>query len=70
MLSPFFKFSWTFAAELTSIGNTFFLRAQNLYTFFSASTSRWNTLSKELDQIPNAQLLKNLCPTRWSSPWA
>lgn len=57
----------TFAAELTSMGNTFFLRAQNLYTFFSASTSRWNTLSKELDQIPNAQLLKNLCPTRWSS---
>ncbi|XP_022182219.1 zinc finger MYM-type protein 1-like [Myzus persicae] len=57
----------TFVAELTSTGNTFFLRAQNLYTFFSASTSRWNTLSKELDQIPNAQLLKNLCPTRWSS---
>ncbi|KAL4085003.1 hypothetical protein QTP88_027852 [Uroleucon formosanum] len=57
----------TFAAELTSMGNTFFLRSQNLYTFFSASTSRWNILSKELDKISNAQLLKNLCPTRWSS---
>jgi len=57
----------TFAAELTSMENIFFLRAQKLYTFFSASTSRWNTLLKELDEIPNAQLLKNLCPTRWSS---
>jgi len=48
----------TFAAELTSMGNTFYLRPQNLYTFFSASTSRWNTLSKELYEIPNAQLKK------------
>jgi len=57
----------TFAAEETSVGNRFFMITQGLYTFFSGSTSRWKILENELNSIPNSTLLKNLCPTRWSS---
>ncbi|XP_008182354.1 zinc finger MYM-type protein 1-like [Acyrthosiphon pisum] len=57
----------TFAAEETSVGNRFFMTTQGLYTFFSGSTSRWKILENELNSIPNSTLLKNLCPTRWSS---
>lgn len=32
---------------------------------FSAST--WNTISKKFNKIPNVQILKNVCLTRWSS---
>lgn len=60
----------TFAAELTNVGNNFFLTTQNIYNFFSVSTSRWDILSKELNKISNATLPKNLCPTRWSSRYA
>lgn len=60
----------TFAAELTNVGNNFFLTTQNIYNFFSVSTSRWGILSKELNKIPNAKLPKNLCPTRWSSHYS
>lgn len=35
--------------------------------FFSGSTLRWEILENELKSIPNATMLKNLCPTRWSS---
>lgn len=34
--------------------------------FFSASTSRLNTLSEKLDNISNAQILRKLCPINWS----
>ncbi|XP_025192654.1 zinc finger MYM-type protein 1-like [Melanaphis sacchari] len=60
----------TFAAEATSIGNRFFMTTQNLYTFFSGSTSRWKILENQLKDVPNSTLLKNLCPTRWSSRYA
>lgn len=60
----------TFAAEVTNIGNRFFMTNQNLYTFFSGSTSRWKILENQLKNIPNSTLLKNLCPTRWSSRYA
>jgi len=57
----------TFAAEETSVGNRFFMITQGLYTFFSGSTSRWKILENELNSILNSTLLKNVCPTRWSS---
>lgn len=60
----------TFAAEVTSIGNRFFMTTQNLYNFFSGSTSRWQILENKFKDIPNSTLLKNLCPTRWSSRYS
>lgn len=60
----------TFAAEMTSIGNRFFMTTQNLYTFFFGSTSCWKVLENQLKVIPNSTLLKNLFPTRWSSRYA
>lgn len=35
--------------------------------FFSSSTSCWKILENELSSIPNSTMLKNVCPTRWSS---
>lgn len=57
----------SFAADETSVGNRFFMTTQSLFTFFSGSTSRWMILENEINSIPNATMLKNLCPTRWSS---
>lgn len=50
----------TCAAECCSEASNFFLLLQNVYSFFSASTNRWNLLNSTFR-------LKPLCKTRWSS---
>ncbi|CAI6349556.1 unnamed protein product [Macrosiphum euphorbiae] len=57
----------TFVAEETSVSNRVFMTTQSFYIFFSGSTSRWKILENKLYSIPNSTLLKNVCPTRWSS---
>lgn len=53
------------AAESCSDALHFFSFCQNLFTFFSGSTRRWNVLKKIL---PNDGIsLKKICDTRWSA---
>ncbi|XP_069840991.1 zinc finger MYM-type protein 1-like [Dendropsophus ebraccatus] len=45
----------------------FFNAIQNIYTFFSASTQRWNILKQNLAASPQSLTLKPLSTTRWES---
>jgi len=50
------------AAEISPLMITFFGIVQNIYTFFSRSTSRWELLMKTIKTT-----LKSHCETRWST---
>lgn len=45
---------------------TYFNLLENVYTFFSASTHRWNTLEKSFAANNKHFTVKKLCTTRWS----
>jgi hypothetical protein len=56
----------THAAECCGIAVSFFDFVQRLYTFFSASTFRWQILCKKLNPL-NLVVVKMLSGTRWST---
>lgn len=53
------------AAESSDESAAFFTLEQQLYNFFSGSTSRWQILLSKLDE--KSTVLKNLSKTRWSA---
>lgn len=55
--------SGSLAAESCQNATLFFHFLQNLYTFFSASTYRWDILSKNI----KTPVVKSLSETRWSA---
>lgn len=57
----------TSAVESCPEACNFFLLLQNLYTFFSASTARWDVLISALVKKDKTQTLKSLSETRWSA---
>ena len=44
-----------------------FTFVQNLFTFFSSSTHRWNTFCKELNKCEHNLTIKRVIDTRWSA---
>ena len=53
-------------ADCVPGATSFFQFVQNLYTFFSPSTHRWDILLNEL-RGNGFPVLKRLCDTRWSA---
>lgn len=56
------------AAECCLDATAFFNIVQHIFTFFSASTRRWNILEEKIQEIKNSNLtIKGLSQTRWSA---
>lgn len=65
MRRAFVKFGWACAAECVPEAVRFFNVLQHVFTFFGASTGRWELLSNSLN--PGEKVLKRADGTRWST---
>ncbi|KYN06054.1 Zinc finger MYM-type protein 1, partial [Cyphomyrmex costatus] len=55
------------AAECCLEATKFFMFVQHIYTFLSASTSRWAKIKSKVENQPGMLLPKSLSNTRWSA---
>jgi hypothetical protein len=56
-----------FAAEECGSAIQYFMFIQNLFTFFSSSTSRWKILNRKLELSEHSVSVKRISDTRWSA---